>query len=288
MRGIVLAGGMGTRLWPLTKSLSKQILPVYDKPMIFYPISTLMMAGIREILIITTPRDVESFKTLLGNGNSLGIEFSYEVQHEPKGLAQAFLIGENFIGSEKVALILGDNIFHGVGLGGELEKYLMVEHAQIFAYPVSQPSEYGVVEFDASGRVVSLEEKPSKPKSSFAIPGLYFYDNSVIDKARSLEPSSRGELEITTVNQKYLAESNLKVSILPRGTAWFDTGTFENMYDASNYVRILERRQGIKVANLEEVAWRKGWVTDESLETIANEISNFEQKSFLLNLLSER
>lgn len=265
VRGIILAGGSGTRLHPITLGVSKQLIPVYDKPMVYYPLSTLMLAGVRDILVITTPHDAESFERLLGDGSRFGISLKYAVQPSPDGLAQAFTIGAEFIGSETVALILGDNLLYGPGLGSQLSHLADVEGGAIFAYWVADPSAYGVIEFDSNGKAISLEEKPSQPKSNYAVPGLYFYDNDVVAVAQSLSPSERGEYEITDVNRYYLEQQLLRVQVLPRGTAWLDTGTFDQMTDAAEYVRTMERRTGLKIGVPEEIAWRNGYLTDEEL-----------------------
>jgi glucose-1-phosphate thymidylyltransferase len=286
VKGIILAGGSGTRLWPITKGISKQLMPIYDKPMIYYPLSTLMMAGIREILIITTPEYRDQFEALLGDGAQLGVSLTYEVQPSPDGLAQAFIIGEEFIGNDSVALVLGDNIFHGVGLGGSLKNNTDISGGLVFAYQVSNPSSYGVVEFDAAMKAVSIEEKPDAPKSNFAVPGLYFYDNKVVDIAKSVKPSERGELEISSVNDFYLQQGNLKVEILDRGTAWLDTGTFESMMQASEYVRVIEDRQGFKIGCIEEIAWRNGWISSAGLEIQAQELKKSGYGHYLQRLVS--
>jgi len=286
MKGIVLAGGTGSRLWPITWGVSKQLLPVYDKPLIHYPISTLMLAGIQEILVITTPQDQEAFIRLLGNGAKYGVSFSYEVQESPDGLAQAFIIGEEFISQDSCALVLGDNIFYGDGLGTQLQSMVDIKGAQIFAYKVNDPERYGVVEFDKTGKVLSLEEKPKSPKSSYAVPGLYFYDNSVVEIAKHIQPSARGELEITSVNQAYLEKNELRTTVLKRGTAWLDTGTFESLNSASAFIQIIEERQGQKVSCLEEVAWRNGWISDSDLKIRADEYKSSPFADYLRGLLS--
>jgi glucose-1-phosphate thymidylyltransferase len=286
VKGIVLAGGTGSRLWPVTFGVSKQLLPVYDKPLVHYPISTLMLTGIREILIITTPQDQESFKRLLGDGKKYGVSFSFAIQDNPEGLAQAFIIGEKFIGENPSALILGDNIFYGSSLGMQLKQLTEPDGAIIFAYKVKDPERYGVIDFDASGKVTSIEEKPSKPKSQYAVPGLYFYDKRVVEIAKSVKPSSRGELEITSVNQEYLKAGKLQARVLERGTAWLDTGTFESLNSASAFIQIIEERQGQKVSCLEEVAWRNGWISDSELSARADEYKSSPFASYLRSLLT--
>jgi glucose-1-phosphate thymidylyltransferase len=286
MKGIILAGGTGSRLWPVTIGVSKQLLPVYDKPLIYYPLSTLMSAGIRDILVITTPEDALAFERVLGDGSQFGISITYAIQTKPEGLAQAFLIGESFLGSQPCALVLGDNIFHGAGLGEELKSASVISGAQIFAYRVSEPSAYGVVEFSEDGRVLSIEEKPIHPKSNFAVPGLYFYDNSVVDIVKNIKPSARGELEITAVNNHYLQRGELSVRVLPEGTAWLDSGTFQSLHDAAGYVRVIEERQGIKVGCPEEIAWRMNWISDEKLEQTGNLLKASGYGNYLLGLLN--
>lgn len=285
MKGIVLAGGTGSRLWPITKGVSKQLLPVYDKPLIHYPLGTLFLSGIREILIITTPEDQDTFKRLLDDGSQYGVNFQYAIQEKPNGLAEAFIIGEDFIGNEDVALVLGDNIFHGVGLGSQLRSINTQNGATIFAYKVSDPERYGVVEFSGNGKVISIEEKPENPKSSYAVPGLYFYDSDVVTIAKGVKPSARGEIEITSIIEHYMRTEKLNTKILERGTTWLDTGTFESLHAAASYVQIIEERQGSKISCLEEIAWRNKWISDDELTELAKSYKNNPYGNYLNNLL---
>ncbi|MFD5868392.1 glucose-1-phosphate thymidylyltransferase RfbA [Corynebacterium sp. NPDC060344] len=285
MKGIILAGGTGSRLWPITRAVSKQLVPVYDKPMIYYPLCTLMLAGVRDILIITTPEDAPQFTRLLGDGSRFGVNLTYAEQDEPRGLAEAFLIGADHIGDEPVALVLGDNIFYGAGLGTQLRRFREPAGGAIFAYWVADPTAYGVVDFDESGMATGLQEKPDNPRSNFAVPGLYFYDSDVVDIARGLEPSARGELEITDINRAYLEQGRLKVEILPRGTAWLDTGTVDMLMAAGDFVRTIEQRQGLKIGCPEEVAWRMGWLSDDDLEQRGRDLEKSGYGEYLLQLL---
>jgi glucose-1-phosphate thymidylyltransferase len=285
MRGIILAGGSGTRLYPITKAISKQLMPIYDKPMVYYPLSLLMNAGIREVLVITTPDDQAGFQRLLGDGSDIGIEITYAVQPRPEGLAQAFVIGADFIGEDSVALVLGDNIFYGTGLGESLRQNTDPQGGHVFAYHVANPRDYGVVEFDPTGKVISIEEKPTHPKSSYAVPGLYFYDNQVVDIAAAVQPSPRGELEITAVNDEYLRRGELTVTVLERGTAWLDTGTHTSMMQAAEFVRVVEERQGWKIGCIEEVAWRRGFIDDAQLAALAGPLQKSGYGEYLLGLL---
>jgi glucose-1-phosphate thymidylyltransferase len=288
MKGIVLAGGSGSRLYPITQAISKQIMPVYDKPMIYYPLSTLMMAGIREILIITTPVDQEQFRRLLGDGTQFGCRFGFATQAEPRGLADAFVIGADFIGADPVAMILGDNIFYGYGLGNQLKEHTTPDGGAVFAYHVADPERYGVVEFDAARHAVSIEEKPARPKSNYAVVGLYFYDNDVVEIAAGVTPSTRGEIEITDVNREYLRRGKLRVGVLDRGTAWLDTGTFDSLMQAAEFVRVIEERQGLRIGSPEEVAWREGFIDDEQLHRLAQPLARSGYGTYLLSLLDDR
>lgn len=285
MKGIILAGGSGTRLYPITKGISKQLIPIYDKPMIYYPLSTLIQSGIKDVLVITTPHEAPMFKALLGDGNELGINISYAVQPSPDGLAQAFIIGEEFIGKDKVALVLGDNIFHGHGFNGILKQCVEPDGAVVFAYQVSDPERYGVVEFDKDMKAISIEEKPKEPKSNYAVVGLYYYDNDVVEIAKNIKPSARGELEITAVNDEYLMRGKLKVKVMGAGSAWLDTGTFESMNDAAEYVRVIEKRTGHKIGCVEEAVWREGFITDDQLRSLAEPLKKSGYGEYLLAML---
>ena len=288
MKGIILAGGLGTRLYPLTLVVSKQMMPVYDKPMIYYPLSTLMLAGIKDVMIISTPYDLPNFEKLFGSGEELGMNFTYKVQHDPNGLAQAFVLGEEFIGRDSASLILGDNIFHGDGLGDQLRQCSNPEGGIVFAYNVADPERYGVVEFDKDFKALSIEEKPAKPKSHYAVPGLYFYDNSVVEIAKNLKPSPRGEYEITDVNRYYLEHGNLQVRVLGRGTAWLDTGTHESLLQAGQFIEVIEARQGLKIGCIEEIAWQRGFIGDEQLEKLGHKYIKSGYGEYLLGLLKNR
>ena len=288
MKGIVLAGGTGSRLWPITKGISKQLVPVYDKPLIHYPLGTLFLAGIKDILIITTPEDQSSFQRLLGDGSPFGASFKYEIQEKPNGLAEAFIIGEEFIDGDQVALVLGDNIFHGVGLGQQLKLLSQDVGATIFAYKVSDPERYGVVEFDGNGKVISIQEKPDKPKSNYAVPGLYFYDSKVCAIAKEVKPSHRGELEITAINDHYLSKNELTVKVLDRGTAWLDSGTIQTLHAAASYIQVIEERQGSKVSCLEEIAWRNGWISDQQIIETAKSYGGNPYGAYLMQILEDK